>query len=220
MDPVTVDVSLEAWAPWLEIALKHAIDADQAHDQLKAALSADAQTEAHKSLDAEFRLAMQAITACAFALDALYSSLESQLPIPAPVMAQWTANRTPRPARICWVIHRAARMTNAEMKTVRTGVGSTFKYRNWAVHPPHEFRQAVIHPDLGSGVDWRFVAFRASNSHNIVTATFGALLRTFDNPRPQPPGLTEWAAGQKVILQTILTEAGITVTKDGVAEAL
>ena len=47
--------------------------------------------------------------------------------------------------------------------------------RDRAVHPNSEFTTLVIHPELGRGVDWRYVAFGATNAKTTVRSALALL---------------------------------------------
>jgi hypothetical protein len=95
------------------------------------------------------------------------------------------------------------------MRLLKRAVQSAFTFRNWAVHPPSAFREPIRHPDLGAGVDWRFVAFSAANAQRAVSAAIEGLLRTFERSRPKE--LVSWDASQKQILDAVLAEQRVTI---------
>jgi len=204
-----VEVSLDVWPHWLEIGLQHSKDAGRAHQSLLSALAAEDQPGVHDALESELRLAMQATSAAAFVLDALGISIASRHVVPKNVTDAWAANRTCRAARVCYLIQSVGRVSNAQMKLLRRTVGSAFSFRNWAVHPPADFHRPLLHPDVGAGVDWRFVAFSASNAERACAAALEGLLRTFEHPRR--PELEEWTVAQKDVLDTILAEHNVTL---------
>jgi hypothetical protein len=55
-------------------------------------------------------------------------------------------------------------------------VQEIFKFRDWAVHPGNRFRNPGYRDDVDVGVDWHFVAFRASNS----VAAVGKIVELID----------------------------------------
>lgn len=131
-----VEVSLDVWPHWLEIALQHSKDANRAHEGLLSALASQDQPGIQDALEHELRSSMHAISAAAFVLGALGISIELRHAPPKHVINAWTANRTCRAARVCYLIHSIGRVSNAQMKLLRRTVGSAFTFRNWAVHPP------------------------------------------------------------------------------------
>jgi hypothetical protein len=45
-----------------------------------------------------------------------------------------------------------------------------YRLRDLAVHPSGKVQEALLHPELGVGVEWRFVYFRADISEGAVNA--------------------------------------------------
>jgi hypothetical protein len=75
---------------------------------------------------------------------------------------------------------------------LRSLVKQLFRFRDWAVHPPANFSAPIRHEILGTGVEWRFVAFRAQAALGSVV-TFVAEWRNAygsGHGKPRfPPGL-------------------------------
>jgi hypothetical protein len=60
---------------------------------------------------------------------------------------------------------------------ISTPTSSLFRFRDWAVHPPADFRQPVLHPDLQVGVDQRFLAFSSLNADRAVLCGLEVIVR-------------------------------------------
>lgn len=205
-DSVTPEVTLETWPHWLSIGLGHLKDARQAHTDLLAAHGAGDEDAKHDALEREFLSSMQAITSAAFAVDALYGSINDVVP-PAPNAAKARS----RGGAVMGAIHRVAKVSNLHAKALSGGLSQLFKFRNLAVHQPRDFRAPHLHPDLNVGVDWRFIAFNASNAQGALNIAMEALTRATEHPR-QGTALQEWNKGQASILTRVLADHQVTLT--------
>jgi hypothetical protein len=208
LDPIVVELALEMWPHWFEVALRHAKDARESHRLLLEAHAAQA-AGAVQRLDDEMQSSMQCITAMAFAVDALYGSLVERVNVPAPTRAAWARNRTARRARVLEVIRTASKLRNDQVHGMKTVLISLFQFRDWAVHPPADFRQPVLHPDLQAGVDRRFIVFSSANADRAVMGGLEVVVRTIDNHK-DTAALREWCPPQRRILDDLLHAAGIT----------
>lgn len=204
MSPLVLEVTLDTWPHWLSVGLDHLRNADTAHQDLLAAHAAGDEVAKHDALEREFRSSMQAITSAAFAVDALYGSITVVSPATAP------GRTRSRPAAVMSAIQRVAKVTNAQAKTLSHGLSQVFEFRNWAVHPPRDFRAPRLHPDLHVGVDWRFVAFKAENAHAALSIAIETITRAVDRPRGSGPVL-EWSRSQADILQQVLADNQVNV---------
>lgn len=158
---------------------------------------------------------MQTICGCAFALDAMYAALKAVPGVQAILSSRTPSAHKARAAYVIDLVHQCTAIPNGDMRTVRRGVRTVFKFRNWAVHPPSEFGRPISHPYLGIGVDSRFVAFGFDNAYNAMALTLEILLRTFENPRLNIPGVSAWAEAQLGILRDLLREEEITLGASG-----
>jgi hypothetical protein len=167
---VTFEVLLDVWPYWLDVGMDHTREATLTRIQLREADASDDKAKA-TLLSEECQSGMVAICAAAFALDAFYGALISRRDL-SRLAAVWRAARTPRHARIFETLRQSFSMSNSEAKAIRGAIGELFKFRDWAVHPPSEFKAPIAHPVIRSGVEWRFVAFSAPNAEkSIVNAT-------------------------------------------------
>ena len=91
--------------------------------------------------------------------------------------------RTPRHARISETFRRLFVTSNPEARRLHAIVQQLFKFRDWAVHPPADFRRPVPHDALGEGVEWRFVAFGAPNALVAVQNAAVVIRHCVDHPR-------------------------------------
>lgn len=208
LDPVVPELALEMWPHWFEIALRHASAARESHAQFLAARDSQSPTIG-RHLDEELQSSIQTITSMAFAVDAFYGSLVEQIKLPPSTKAAWTQNKTPRHARVVEAIRIGSVLRNDQVRSLKRGLSSLFRFRDWAVHPPADFRHPLLHPDLQVGVDQRFLAFSSPNADRAVLCGIEAIVRALDHPR-DIAGLTEWCGSHRQILDDLLLAAHVT----------
>jgi hypothetical protein len=211
MDPVVPELALEMWPHWFEIALRQARAARESHVQLLAARDSQSTTTG-QHLDEELQNSIQTVTAMAFAVDAFYGSLVEQIELPPSTKAAWAKDRTPRHARVLEAIRSASVLRNDQVRSLKRGLSSLFMFRDWAVHPPADFRRPLLHPDLQVGVDQRFLAFSSGNADRAVLCGLEAIVRALDHPR-DIAALRQWCASHRQILHDLLLAGHVTYMK-------
>jgi hypothetical protein len=191
--PVKVEVVLDTWPYWLTIATGHADEAVAAHAQLLTAHTESNDPEKGRALEAEFAHAMQAISAAAFSLEAFYAAVNERIPADEELSKSWAKNRTARATRICETLIRAFKVTHDGRVVLRDNVKEILKWRDYAVHSPAGFREPIMHPDLGVGVEWRFIGFTASGSITAAQATLSIIKQCLHAPRSEHDELVKWS---------------------------
>jgi hypothetical protein len=190
-----IEVSLDVWPYWLDIAINNAIVAREARAELQTAAAEGRDADKGPHLVDECKASMIACSAGAFALDAFYESVREQLPELDALVRQWNDARTPRHRRILETIRRVAPFSNEETKQLRRSIGELFRFRAWAVHPPANFGIPLLHDLLKVGVEWRFVAFRAENARVAVSIATDIITRCVRSPREVNETLLSWCTG-------------------------
>ncbi|MFC5179421.1 hypothetical protein [Nocardioides taihuensis] len=122
------------------------------------------------AMEAEFRAAMTAIAACAFAVDAFYTTIVERFG-PHPDAQAWKRNRTARHAQIAATLHYHLKIKSSAMPTVREFLSELFRFRDLAVHPHAQFQETVYRPDIDAGVEPRFVTFSAQHARTALGLT-------------------------------------------------
>lgn len=51
------------------------------------------------------------------------------------------------------------------------------------MHPSGQSEEAVLHPDLGAGVEWRFVAFSFTNVKEVVAGCLSMVAQLVSKPK-------------------------------------
>ncbi len=190
---VTLEMAFDVWPLWFDIALDHLDVARESHEALLAAISGG-DSNAVRHLEPECRASMVAMSACAFAVDAFYSSVQELAPIERALLTKWDENRLARYKRIAEVLRLAFRIGNESMGIVRDVLRQVFAFRDCAVHPPGNFRQPVLHPELATGVEWRFVAFRHDNAREALRSSLSIIAQLLPKVREENAPLADWAA--------------------------
>lgn len=198
--PVQFEVMLDVWPFWLDIAIDQAAAASRARWDLERAASASGietlEAVPHGELLAsECKAGMVAIAAAAFALDNFYAVVKPFVPGGTELQVQVHAAGTPRHRRIAERLRRTFRIGN--VGRLRSILQEVFQYRDWAVHPPAEFREPVKHDLFNVGVEWRFVAFRAQNAVSVTRAATSFIQQCLDAPRTDNEALVAWCERHK-----------------------
>lgn len=180
LPPITPQVLLSMCPFWFEIAVNQLDAAESAHSMLIDAKSSGENERVGLALEAEFKASMQAIVAAATAMDALYASVREYVSLPADLISTWTANRTARYKQVAEVLRRGFVTKPRGVENLRRFLKELYRFRDLAVHPPGTYSAPILHPDVGAGTEWRFVAFTASNAHQLVRGAlaFSVLLAT------------------------------------------
>ena len=168
MPPPTVRLRTDTWPYWLAEGVSAAIAAAEVAPSITLALAAD---EASRLMVAELRASMRALTSSAFAIDAFYASVKARSPV-HPQQSLWHEQGTARHKQVAATLRYHLQIkNNNSSKELSNRVKEMFKFRDWAVHPGSQFREAIHRDDVDAGVDWHFIAFRASNAVMGVAKT-------------------------------------------------
>jgi hypothetical protein len=192
IDPVKIEVALDVWEHWLEIAGKQLGEGETARDTLRDAVAEGDEHRKGEALEAELQAGMVATSAAAFSIDSFYASVKARLPAVPGLEASWRRNRTGRPAQIAETLKRGFQISHRGFADVRNGLEQVFKFRDWAVHAPAEFKEPVLHPLLRAGVEWRFIAFGLENCREIARFVKELITQLMERPKPEHAELVEW----------------------------
>ena len=78
---------------------------------------------------------------------------------------------------------------------LRGNLNELFKFRDLAVHPSGAATAPVLHPELQTGVEWRFAAFRAENARPLVQAARSIIDELVTKGKPTTPEIASYAEG-------------------------
>jgi hypothetical protein len=194
---VRFEVMLDVWPFWLDVALDHAGNAVRARGKLEAlAKTSGTDTLERRHADPlarECKAGMVATSAAAFALDNFYAVVQRFCPGYAELKKEFERAGTARHLQISETLRRTFQVRAKEVRRLKGTIQEIFKYRDWAVHPPAEFREPVRHDLFDVGVEWRFVAFRASTAVAVTRNSTSLIDQCVHSPRTDNAALVEWA---------------------------
>ena len=162
---ITVPMALlrtDTWPFWLAEAVSAAVAAAEIDPITQESLADN--DEVTRLLVAELRASMRTFTSCAFAIDAFYASVKARSPA-HPQQAVWHKKGTARHKQVAETLrHHLQVRSNEASKLLSNRIQEIFRFRDWAVHPGSQFKQAIHRPDVDAAVDWHFIAFSTSNA--------------------------------------------------------
>ena len=166
---------------WLRVARDNAMQAKRASDRIAQEWSTD-DVRNRELLVGELECCLQVFVSCGIALDALYDQLRPFARITAADIQAWKENGTGRAKQIAEVLRRVFNLNGLIFKQFRHNLTEIIKYRDLAVHPSLELKQACPRPDLPVGVDWKFAAYRSQNSEACLSSTISMFGYLYEHP--------------------------------------
>jgi len=183
----TLELQLDTCIHWLEIAVEHLSRAKEIRDELLRQQASG--TTNFIALDREFKACVQASVAAATFFEALYAAVLERVPTKPSVKG---AKRDQRPARYAVVteaLRQAFGLRKQGTANLRGVLKEVYRFRDEAVHPSAKFSEPIAHPELGVGVERRFVMFSFDSARQLVRAAlaFSKILASRDlSSRPKP----------------------------------
>ena len=197
---LTLHVHYDVCPTWLELAARHQSDAEHRKaDRIVAWNGSDDDAKA-KALEREFESSMQAIMAAAIAVDSFYLSLRDKTNISDATVKIWREKRTARYKQVAEIMRRAFSVAPRHSVLIRNLLKDIFKFRDLAVHPPPDATAPVLHPELQTGVEWRFAVFRADNAKAIVHNASKIIHELLANGKPSTPDIQRYADGLRNVI--------------------
>ena len=144
--------------------------------------------------------------AAAIAVDAFYSLIQTHVDLPPSIADKWRAKRTARYSQISEVIKRAFHLKPKGVANLRQNLREIYRLRDLAVHPSGKMEAPIVHPELGVGVEWRFVNFRAYNAELIVNAALRILWELANQGKPKHPEIWKYIDGLRPRLAELLPD--------------
>ena len=160
---------------WLRIARDRLNDAKRASEDIASNWDDDADHQ-KAMLIAELAPSMEVVVSCGIALDSLYDMLRPYAKLSEADINRWKVKRTGRGAQIFEVVRRVLKPESKHVKELKKAITDVIKFRDMAVHPTLELKNALSRPDLDVAVDWKFSAYRFSNAWACVNTTTQVLL--------------------------------------------
>lgn len=132
-------------------------------------------------LIAELAPSMQVFVSCGIGIDALYDTLRPYAKISLRDIEAWQNNKTSRAKQIIEIIRRTHKLKPDILKDFKTCISQIIKYRNMAVHPSLELKNACTRPDIKVSVDWKFSVYRFSNAEWCLTNTINMIVYLYEH---------------------------------------
>ena len=205
-DPIVLHLRFDVCPTWVQVAKRHLDSALLARSQRQQAWASATEETKAALLEAEFEASMQAITAAAIAWDALYAVLRECKVIPDDLARTWRTRRTARYSQISETVRRAFSLKPRGTLALRNNLKEIYKYRDLAVHPPGKIQAAILHPEIGIGMEWRFVYFRARNAEFAVLAAAAMLWSLAHDAKPRDQKVIEYQKGLLARLEQIFPD--------------
>ena len=192
-ESITLHLSYDMYPQWLRVAVEHAEAAILAAVEVDRQWATDVEDARARSdaIEAEQRASMQSMVAAAVAFDGMFGMIDDVAPLKTETKDAWRANGTKRPARIAAALRHAFRIPNTEFKKVRQFLDELFRFRDLAVHPASRAEPAIEHPRISTGVEPRFVIFRAENAVLAAGQALTIIHQLLDVPRAKHAKLVE-----------------------------
>jgi hypothetical protein len=177
-DPVILHTRIDLCPYWMEIALIHLEDSEQAYTRLIEGKKSQDEEAIASALSDDFTAGMQTIMACAIALDAYYASIKERAKLPPEIIQGWRKKKTARYKQVAELFRRAFKIKKEPANNLREILKQIFSFRDRAVHPASGTTAPILHPELNKVSDWRYATFRYFNASSITKATLSILDQT------------------------------------------
>jgi len=191
---IKVDLSIDMYVYWLEMALEHLEAAEAAHAQLLETWTKD-DSASSAALERDCRESMQCIVASAIAIDAFYAMVGDHVKVPERTREAWRRNRTSRAKQVAEILRRSFQIGPKSFAQVRRHIVELFSWRDRAVHPAAGYDEPVRYEELHVATEWRLVAFRAENAKNALLIALCLITQLLQRPMAKHATLTEHCAG-------------------------
>lgn len=201
---LSLEVGLDMCPYWLRIACEHLEAAEANNKDVHLALATSDDDLLGLALEKEFSAAMQAGTAAAIALDALYAMVKERIVVPQSDLDAWKKG-TPRKKQIHQVLHRAFSI-GRESKKVQAEIEQVIDFRDKAVHPSAKLTAPTLHPELQKYTEWRFVTYRFQNVKPVVSTVLSLIAQLALKPKQKYPHLKQYCVGLKRSVYPIVEE--------------
>ena len=182
----------DACSKWLEFAIRYASDAQVAKHARVAAWEGTDEGVKTAALEWEFEVSMHAIVACGIAVDSLSDMLQTRVELPRLLIDKWRENRTSHYIRVGEVFGRALSLDPNSTTALHHNLSEILRFRDLAVGSTAKANAFILHPELKTGTEWRFVYFRCDNALMIVRATFWLIRELTALGKPRDPDVQKY----------------------------
>ena len=187
-------IAWELWPLWLRVAIDHETLATVARCELMGADGADNDRRRADLVEEETRAGLVAITAAAFALEAMALSAAARAGLQAGIGRSASAGR-----RIAEVLKQCFVIPVDRFADWRRSIVEIFGARNAAVHPDAGLQDPMPHPALHAAVPRPAHIYRLENTSAAITAALTTARVASSSPRPRlgkqfREGIAGWAS--------------------------
>ncbi|MCL6260471.1 hypothetical protein M3O96_15315 [Aquiflexum sp. TKW24L] len=165
---VVLSLHFDVMPTWIKFAIEHLENCRLYNQRRQEAWKGNDEEQKAETLEKEFEASMQSIIAMAIAIDSFYGTVKSKINIPKELTEKWKENRTSRYIQIAETVRQGFKLDKEGYKILKQTLKEIFRFRDMAIHPKGDIEHPILHPDLGVGVEWRFVYFSYANSKVIV----------------------------------------------------
>lgn len=184
---ITYEVRTDIWQHWYDIARTNTGYARDARDRNPGL---DDPAGFGPAIVDEMRLAMVAVTAAAFSLEAFHTSVLQHLP-------GVHIHADSADGRVHQTLQRAFQLSNDRSKETRNILRQLFRLRDYGVHPKAAWVVPTIHEAFHSAMDPKYVAFSVENAEAATGFAHGLLGYCLQHPRQKHPELVVWCDAMK-----------------------
>lgn len=186
------EVRTDIWQHWYDIARTHT---GLARDARARNPGLDDSAGFGPAVVDEMRLALVAVTAAAFSLEAFHTSVLQHLP-------GVHIHADSADGRVHQTLLRAFQLSNNRSKEARDIMRQVFRLRDYGVHPKAAWVVPVLHEAFHNAMDPKYVAFSVENAEAATRFAHELLWHCLQHPRPQHPELVAWCAAMKQHIST------------------
>jgi hypothetical protein len=201
---VRIRVSAPLWPVWLSVAIEQERRAREARAAGERIVRAGSDSFG-EAMGQELRAAIVAVSASAYAIDALYGVVEPLIPLPAGLPQTWARTGASRHARIRGTLAHGFALDNATGKRWKREFTWLFDLRDGAVHYEEGLRDPVPHP-LGGNTAPEYVYYSVESVERAVSLGLEVFSACARAPRPALGELVKWGTGAVPIVARLLAE--------------
>lgn len=188
--PVRILMATHLWMHWLQIAAKREHEAVAASERIRLVDHSAGGTAFGDAMADEMHASMEAVTAAACAIDALYGEVLPLVEVPDEAIAAWKANHTAREMRIFETLKRGCKL-GARNRTWPPEFKALYRLRNPMTHHVIRSLPAVPHPSgVPTNVAQENADYIARNATAAVDLAFEVVLTALTEAKA--PKLKEW----------------------------
>jgi hypothetical protein len=198
----TYEVRTDIWQHWYDIARTHTGHARDARDRNPGL---DDPAGFGSAVVDEMRLAIVAVTAAAFSLEAFHTSVLQHLP-------GVHIHADSADGRVHQTLLRAFQLSNKQSKETRNDLRQLFRLRDYGVHPKAAWAVPALHEAFHNAMDPKYVTFSVENAEATTRFAHELLGYCLQHPRQKHPELVAWCDAMKQHISK--DEGGETVATD------